>query len=144
MAEITIERLTEVTPAAVSQLAALVVQLSKSPQPLDEARLGQIIAATGALYVARDGDTIVGTVYRVDMHHLVRSKSWLEDLVVDENYRGQGIARRLMERAIGDTPPEMVSINLNSKLDRVDSHKLYEKLGFEVREDTRIWRRTLH
>jgi GNAT superfamily N-acetyltransferase len=141
MAEAVIERLTEISPEAIEQLNGLVEQLtSHAEQKLDEPRLQRILAATGALYVAKMDGVIVGTVYRVDMHHPVRSKSWLEDLVVDEKARGMGIARRLMETAISEAPPEVVSIGLNSKVDRVDSHRLYAKLGFEIREDTRIWR----
>ena len=141
MAEVIIERLTESSPQVVEQLNGLIDQLTKNAEKkLDEIRLKRIIAATGMLYVARADGKIVGTVYRVDMHHPVRSKSWLEDLVVDEACRGQGIAQRLMETAIAETPEEMVSIGLNSNVERTGSHRLYAKLGFEVREDTRIWR----
>ncbi len=143
MAEIVIEQLKEATPEAVEQISALLGQLTKNAQPLTVERLKRILGATGALYVAKAGEVIVGTVYRVDMHHPVRSKSWIEDLVVDEAYRGQGIAGRLMDMAIAEVPAEMVSINLNSNIARVQSHKLYAKLGFEVREDTRIWQRKL-
>ncbi len=141
MAEVTIERLTEATPEAATQMTALLEQLTKHAEKLDLDRLKRILASSGALYVALDDGVIVGTVYRVDMHHPVRSKSWVEDLVVDEGHRGQGIARKLMEMLIADVPEEIVSVNLNSKVDRVDSHRLYAKLGFEVREDTRIWRK---
>jgi len=141
MAEVVIERLREATPEAAEQLNGLMDQLTKNAQQLDKTRLERILGANGALYVAKADGVIVGTVYRVDMHHPVRSKSWIEDLVVDENYRGQGIARKLMETAIAEAPPEMVSVSLNSNISRVDSHKLYAKLGFEVRDDTRIWMR---
>jgi GNAT superfamily N-acetyltransferase len=143
MAEVVIERLTEASPEAAEQIDELMGQLTKNADRLDVARLERILAATGVLYVARVDGKIVGTVYRVDMHHPVRSKSWIEDLVVDENFRGQGIARRLMETAIAETPPEMVSVSLNSNVARVESHKLYGKLGFEVRDETRIWMRKL-
>lgn len=145
MPEVVIERLQHATPQVAAQIKELLTQLTQNAQPLDVARLERILASTGALYVARDPerDVIVGTVYRVDMHHPVRSKCWIEDLVVDEAYRGQGIAGRLMELAIAEAPSEMVSVSLNSNVARVQSHKLYAKLGFEVREDTRIWLRKL-
>ena len=143
MADMVIERLKQATPEAVEQIGKLLVQLTQHAESLDVARLQLILDAAGALYVARVDGVIVGTVYRVDMHHPVRSKAWIEDLVVDEAHRGQGIARSLMEQAIAETPSEMTSINLNSNVARVQSHKLYAKLGFEVREETRIWRRML-
>ena len=141
MAEIVIERLREATPEAVEQISALLGQLTQHAEILTMERLERVLAANGALYVARAGGAIVGTVYRVDMHHPVRSKSWIEDLVVDEAYRGQGIAGRLMAMAMAEAPAEIASINLNSNVARVQSHKLYAKLGFEMREDTRIWQR---
>jgi GNAT superfamily N-acetyltransferase len=144
MAEIEIEQLVAATPEAVDELNGLVEQLTKNAEvPLDMVRLERILMATGALYVARSEGKIVGTVYRVDMHHPVRSKSWIEDLVVDKDHRGKGIARRLMETAIAEVPAEMVSISLNSNVARVESHQLYQKLGFEVLDETRIWLRRL-
>jgi GNAT superfamily N-acetyltransferase len=139
MAEVVIERLTEATADAAEQIATLLKQLTQNAQPLDEARLKLIVISPGGLYVARDGDKIVGTVTRLDMHHPVRTRCWIDDMVVDEAYRGQGIARRLMERAIDEAPSGAASISLNSNIARVESHRLYGKLGFEVREDTRIW-----
>jgi GNAT superfamily N-acetyltransferase len=140
MAEVVIERLTEATSEAAEQIDGLMKQLTEHAEPLDVTRLGLILASPGALYVARADEAIVGMICRVDLHHPVRSKAWVEDLVVDEGYRGQGIARRLFETLIAETPPEIVSLNLNSKVSRVESHRLYAKLGFEVREDSRIWR----
>lgn len=139
MTEIQIEKLMVASPEAAQQLDELMRQLTVNGQKLDVARLQRIIEASGQLYVAKSDGVIVGSVYRVDMHHPVRSKCWMEDLVVDENFRGRGIARQLMETAIAEAPPEMVSVSLNSNIARVQSHKLYLKLGFELREDTRIW-----
>lgn len=140
MAEVVIERLTQASAQSAEQIGTLLRQLTEHAEPLDMQRLELIVSSPGALYVALDGDKIVGTICRVDLHHPVRSKAWIEDLVVDEAYRGQGIARRLFETLIAETPSNIVSINLNSKVSRVDSHRLYAKLGFEVREDSRIWR----
>lgn len=140
MAEVVVEQLTEATERAVTELAQLLRQLTLRAQALDVARLQRIIDAPGGLYVALAEGRIVGTVCRLDLYHPVRTRCWLDDLVVDETFRGQGIALRLMEAAITGAPAEAVSVGLSSKLSRVDSHKLYKKLGFEVREDTRIWR----
>lgn len=140
MADVTIEQLTESTPEAAEQLAELLKQLTLNAQPLTVERLQLIVDAPGSLYVARSEGRIVGTVCRLELHHPVRTKCWIEDMVVDEVFRGQGVARRLMERAIAEAPAGADSINLNSNVARVDSHRMYAKLGFEVREDSRIWR----
>jgi ribosomal protein S18 acetylase RimI-like enzyme len=139
MADVIIEQLTEATPEAAKQLESLLEQLTQHAQPLDVKRLQQIIDGSGAVYVARGDGKIVGSVTRLDLRHPVRTRCWIDDLVVDSQWRGQGIAQKLMERAIADAPQDAVSVRLSSKVSRVDSHRLYSKLGFEVREDSRMW-----
>lgn len=134
-----IERLREATPEIAGQIGELLKQLTSKAQPLTVERLERMLASSSAVYVARVDGVIVGTVCRVDMRHPVRTKCWIEDLVVDEGHRGQQIARRLMESAIGEAPDDAVSISLNSNISRVQSHRLYRGLGFAVREETRIW-----
>jgi GNAT superfamily N-acetyltransferase len=115
-------------------------QLSSRPEPLDEVRLRQILAGDTAVYVARVDGRIVGSVSRLEMRHPVRTNCWIEDLVVDENYRGMKIAQRLMEMAVAEAPAEAVNIGLSSKVERAGSHRLYEKLGFVERDDSHMWR----
>ncbi len=140
MAGVVIERLNEVTPEAVEQIGVLLPQLTPYSQKLTLERLERALTMPGALYVARAEGRIVGTVQRVDVSHLVRTKCWIEDFVVDEALRGQGIATRLIETAIAEAPTEASSINLTSNPTRVGSHRLYAKMGFERREDTNMWR----
>lgn len=139
MADVVIKQLTQSSAEAADDLNALMPQLTPRAQKLNEDRLTRILANSGALYVAEAEGKIIGTVCRVDMRHPVRTKCWIEDLVVDEAFRGQGIARRLMEAAIIGAPDDATSINLNSNVARVESHRLYQKLGFTVRDETRIW-----
>jgi len=142
MTEVAIERLTKATPEAAEQLQALLTQLTSKAQQLDQAVV-QRICDSSALYVARSNGTIVGTVCRVDMRAPVRTKCWIEDLVVDSAHRGEGIARKLMETAMAEAPMDAVSINLNSRITRVESHRLYQKLGFTMQDETRIWMREI-
>lgn len=143
MMEAVIERLSEATPEAVAQIAVLLPQLTPRAERLDLARLAQVIAAPGGVYVARIEGKIVGIIQRVDVHHVVRTKSWIEDFVVDEAVRGQGIATKLLQRAIDEVPAESTSINLTSGASRTSSHKVYAKFGFELRENTSVWRLNL-
>jgi len=140
MADAVIERLTEATPEAVGQINRLLPQLSLKAKNLDLARLGQIVEMPGSMYVARVDGVIVGMVQRVDVFQPRRIKSWIEDYVVDEAFRGQGIATRLLKTAIDEAPTEAESVNLTSKLVREDAHKLYAKLGFVQRDETTVWR----
>lgn len=143
MADVTIEQLTEATREAAVQIAALLPQLTERARGIDEVRLADVLATPGAVYVALADGIIVGMVQRVDVHHVVRMKSWIEDFVVDQNWRGQGIASRLLEAAVAGAPAESASVNLTSKVSRPDSHRLYAKLGFKLREEATIWRLNL-
>lgn len=140
MADVVIEELTEASEMAAEQIAALLPQLTEHQQGIDVDRLSRVLATPGALYVARLEGVIVGMVQRVDVHHVVRMKSWIEDFVVDEAVRGMGIATDLLIAAVAGAPQGTLSINLTSKTDRSDSHRLYAKLGFELRDNATLWR----
>lgn len=68
---------------------------------------------------------------------------WIEDLVVDSPYRGQGIAKALIQhameqvRALGGH-----TIDLTSRPSRIEANQLYQSLGFEKRE-TNVYRISL-
>ena len=55
----------------------------------------------------------------------------LEDVFVEEEYRGQGIGKDLVKRAI-EKAKELGCYKLiaTSRFERVNVHKLYEDLGF--------------
>jgi phosphinothricin acetyltransferase len=60
---------------------------------------------------------------------------WVEDVVVDKNYRGQGLGRKLMLELLKIAKKQKLKIvDLSSKLDRIEARKLYESLGFELRD----------
>lgn len=58
----------------------------------------------------------------------------VDELVVDEKFRGQGIGRKLME-AITDIAIKegCVQLELDSALHRKQAHKFYNNLGFMTR-----------
>jgi GNAT superfamily N-acetyltransferase len=139
MAEVSIEHLRAATPDAARQIGLLLPQLTSRADELTLERLARVLAMPGAVYVARAEGRIVGLVQRVDVSHSVRTKCWIEDFVVDEAFRGQGIASRMLELAIREAPKEASSMNLTSGTSRVESHRVYAKLGFKLREETALW-----
>lgn len=59
----------------------------------------------------------------------------IEDVVVDENYRGQGLGKLLTNRAIEKARKlGMKYIDLTSSPDRIPANNLYKSLGFELRK----------
>ena len=63
------------------------------------------------------------------------TKAWIEDVVIDESQRGKGFGRDLMLFAI-DFARSMgiYKIELTSRPSRIAANKLYQKLGFVLRE----------
>ncbi len=59
-------------------------------------------------------------------------KAWIEDVVVDEQYRGLGIGRDLTNFAVQYAKEQNAGvIMLTSKPERVSANILYRKVGFE-------------
>ncbi|MDX2249160.1 MAG: GNAT family N-acetyltransferase [Bacteroidia bacterium] len=76
-------------------------------------------------FVAEYENTVIGTATSVNYSERF---SWISMVLVDPRFRGQGIARRLMELAI-----ESVKTRGVVRLDASEMGRpLYEKMGFEV------------
>ncbi|KAG0223153.1 hypothetical protein BGW41_005691 [Actinomortierella wolfii] len=88
---------------------------------------------------------IVGTMTLVSLNLLMSTRAHIEDLVVSKAYRGLGIGKALMQRAIHDAVniKKCNIIDLTSKPDRVQARQLYESLGFKIR-DTGAYRYYAH
>ena len=137
-----VEELTEVTDEVVEAFGRLLPQLSRSAGPVDRAAIAGIAAAPGTtLLVARGGDgQITGTLTLVMFAIPTGRRAIIEDVVTDDAARGQGVGTALtteairIARAAGAT-----TIDLTSRPSRVAAGRLYEKLGFELR-DTRVYR----
>lgn len=63
----------------------------------------------------------------------------VEDVVVDEKYRGQGLGRKIMNDLIDIARKEKIeTINLTSNPKRIAARKLYKSLGFKL-SDTGVF-----
>jgi GNAT superfamily N-acetyltransferase len=86
--------------------------------------------------VAAHGPRVIGFCSLTVKHNL-----WLQDLlgnvdemVVDENYRGQGIGKKLMQRITEiAVQNNCKQLELESSFHREKAHTFYEELGFEKR-----------
>ena len=86
--------------------------------------------------VAREGDTILGTVSGFCCRGLAGSFLAIEDLIVEETHRGSGIGSKLMDaiHAYGREQGCQYAILVSSGF-RKQAHKFYERIGYieEVR-----------
>ncbi len=120
-----------------SAFQRLVPQLTNNNPPPSLNDLAALVRdSSSTLMVARnDHGEIVGalslTVYRVP----TGIRSIIEDVIVDNSARGQGIGEALMKRAIEVAREKGVSnISLTSNPMRESANRLYLRMGFKKRE----------
>ena len=137
----TVEVLREVTDEVVEAFARLVPQLSKTSVPPDRAALDRIVSSPAiTLLIARTDGKISGTLTLVMFPIPTGIRAWIEDVVVDEAARGQGIGEALSQEAIKIAEAAGArTVDLTSRPSREAAGRLYEKIGFKLRE-TRVYR----
>lgn len=125
-------------------LNGLLPQLSSSAEPLTMTDVERMVRSDAAtLLVARDRGRIVGTLTLVLFTIPTGQRAWIEDVVVAEDARGQGVGERLTLAAIEYARSRGVrTVDLTSRPSREAANALYQKLGF-VRRDTNVYRLSL-
>ena len=69
-------------------------------------------------------------------------RAWIEDVVVDEAFRGQGAGEELSREAVRIAQAAGVrTVDLTSRPAREAAGRLYERIGFRQR-DSRVYRYT--
>jgi ribosomal protein S18 acetylase RimI-like enzyme len=145
-----VEEATEVTPELVAALDRLVPQLSRSSPPPTAGQVAEIVRSPATtLLVARlggegeaqgEGGEVVGALTLVRFRIPTGLRAWIEDVVVDEGARGQGVGEALtlaaLERA---TDAGARTVDLTSRPSREAANRLYTRLGFTLRE-TNVYR----
>ena len=144
MSEVTVTEAVEVTPELVDAVAALVPQLSSSSPPPDATALAEIVASPATvLFVARRGGAVVGTLTLVLFRIPTGVRAIIEDVVVDGSARGGGIGEALTHAALDRARAAGAkTVDLTSRPSREAANRLYQRLGFVLRE-TNVYRFTL-
>ena len=138
----TVTRATTVSDELVDAFARLVPQLSSSASPPTREQLEAIVGspATTILVARGDDDAIVGSLTLAFFRTPTGGRAWIEDVVVDETPRGQGVGVALVEEAIRlATELGARTVDLTSRPSRDAANSLYEKVGFQMR-DTNVYR----
>jgi ribosomal protein S18 acetylase RimI-like enzyme len=139
-----VEEVTEVTDELVEALARLMVQLSRSATLPTLQELQQMVDSDVIrLLVARNDQAIMGTLTLALFRIPTGVRAWIEDVVVDEAARGQGIGEALNRRAL-DLAKECGArtVDLTSRPSREAANRLYQRMGFKPRE-TNVYRYSL-
>jgi ribosomal protein S18 acetylase RimI-like enzyme len=147
---VNIEVLREVTDETVKAFGRLLPQLSRSAATLDHAALTRVVTAScNTVLVARaqaaagaPGE-IIGTLTLALFPIPTGVRAWIEDVVVDEEARGQGAGAALTLEALRIARDQGArTVDLTSRPSREAAGRLYERLGFE-RRDSRLYRFTI-
>jgi ribosomal protein S18 acetylase RimI-like enzyme len=138
-----VEVLREVTDEAVEAFRRLTPQLSSSADPPDHGALNRIVSSSAStLLIARSGDEIAGTLTLVMFPIPTGFRAWIEDVIVDEAARGQGIGEILTTEALNLAQAAGArTVDLTSRPSREAAGRLYERVGFKSRS-TRLYRYT--
>jgi ribosomal protein S18 acetylase RimI-like enzyme len=137
-----IEEAVAVSDELTAAVAALVAQLSRSAAPPDAARIAEIVASPASrLLLARAPDgVLVGMLTLVLFPIPTGIRAWIEDVAVDRQARGRGIAAALTTEALRLAAANGArTVELTSRPDREAANRLYAKLGFRRRE-TNVYR----
>lgn len=135
----------------IMEINGLLLELSpKKAKELSENDIRAVIQ-NGVLFLARENTKaprakIVGMASLLLLRKLSDSFVWVEDVVVAESCRGQGIGKHLMQAILDYEWPKGVQnpsmIELTSNPSREAANKLYQTLGFE-RYETNVYRKKM-
>jgi ribosomal protein S18 acetylase RimI-like enzyme len=136
-----IEVVQDVTDELVQAFGRLLPQLSQSARPLSAEALKALVAWQGnRLLVARVDGEILGTLTLVTFPIPTGLRAWIEDVVVDEAARGRGVGAALTQEAVRLAAADGArTVDLTSRPSRVAANRLYERLGFSLR-DSKVYR----
>ncbi len=133
---------TAITDDIVEAFVHLTPQLSPLAPAPTKAQLQAIVDHDACdLLIARDrDDTILGSMTLVLFPIPTGIRGWIEDVVVDEAARGKGVGELLSRHALDIAKSRGAkTVDLTSRPSRVAANKLYQKLGFVLR-DTNVYR----
>ena len=119
-------------------------QLTTNPMTLTEAMFRQLLDSDNShLFFLVKDEQIAGMLTVGIYHSPTGGKAWIEDVVVDEAFRGQGLSKLLVAHAIEFTKSMGIpSLMLTSNPKRIAAYKLYQAMGFE-RKETNVYRMKL-
>ena len=116
-------------------------QLTTNPMKLTETMFRQLIeSANSHLFFLMKDKEIAGMLTVGIYFSPTGGKAWIEDVVVDQAFRGQGLSKLLVAHAIEFTRSQGIpSLMLTSNPKRIAANKLYQTMGFG-RKETNVYR----
>ena len=118
-------------------------QLTPEHLTLTEEMVKQLIASENShLFFLMQDEQVAGMLTVGIYYSPTGGKAWIEDVVVDEAFRGQGLSKLLVAHAIQFVESKQIPLlMLTSNPTRVAANKLYQAMGFG-RKETNVYRMT--
>ena len=122
----------------------LLGQLTTRSISFSEADYRALIASSNnPLFLLEDDGGVIGMLTVGVYLSPTGSKAWIEDVVVDDMFRGRGLGRKLVTHAIDYCKSQNINtLMLTSNPKRVAANALYQSLGFE-RKETNVYKMNL-
>jgi ribosomal protein S18 acetylase RimI-like enzyme len=136
-----VEILSDITDEVVEAFDRLLPQLSTSAKPLDAAAIGAISASPAVTVLLARCDARIAGMLTLAMFPIPTGlRAWIEDVVVDQAFRGRGIGEELTRAALRLAEAAGArTVDLTSRASREAAGRLYARTGFQQR-DTRLYR----
>ncbi|MFZ2975052.1 MAG: GNAT family N-acetyltransferase [Candidatus Moraniibacteriota bacterium] len=129
----------DVKPEDMEAFNSLLTQLSSNPKIATFDHISNVMK-NGVIFTARNEDALVGMATLTFVYKPTAFFGTIEDVVVDEKFRSQGIAKTLMNQMIQRGKDlGMDRIDLTSKPIREKANLFYCSIDFEKR-DTNVYR----
>ena len=118
-------------------------QLTTNPMELTETMFRQLLESENShLFFLTKNNQIAGMLTVGIYYSPTGGKAWIEDVVVDESFRGQGLSKLLVAHAIEFVKGKQIPLlMLTSNPKRIAANKLYQAMGFG-RKETNVYRMT--
>lgn len=138
---VTISRLERVTGQALGDINHLLPQLSQEGRAFSLKELQETCKQKNLVWLTvKEGKHIIGVASLCMMRKFIGLCATIEDVVIDERYRGKGIGKLLMEKLISQARKRgVLYIDLTSRPEREQANAFYQALGFKKR-DTNVYR----
>jgi ribosomal protein S18 acetylase RimI-like enzyme len=134
-----VERVTEASDELVATIHALLPQLTEARTPPTLEQLQDVVSNQTLLVARGDDGAILGTLTFVLYRVSSGVKGRIEDVIVDESARGQGVGEALVREGMRlANEAGVLMLELTSMPYRQAANRLYRRLGF-VRKPTNVY-----
>ena len=134
-----IEHVTEASDGLVATIRALLPQLTEARTPPTLEQLQDVVSNQTLLVARDDAGSVLGTLTFVLYRVSSGVKGRIEDVIVDESARGQGVGEALVREGMRlANEAGVLMLELTSMPYRQSANRLYRRLGF-VRKPTNVY-----